>query len=54
MCACGCFVLAAAVGGIVYCAVHGLWLPGAAIIAASVAIAFFGKKYSGWRPPPRG
>jgi len=32
---------------------HGLWLPGVAIVAATAAIAIFGKKYSGWRPPPR-
>ena len=53
MCACGCFVLVAAVGGLAYCYMHGLWLPFAAILAVTVAIGIFGKKYSGWRPPPR-
>jgi hypothetical protein len=52
MCACGCFVLLAALGGLVYCYMHQLWLPGAALIVVMAAITFFGKKYSGWRPKP--
>jgi hypothetical protein len=53
MCACGCFVLMAAAGAAVYCFTHGLWLPLGALIAAMVAISFFGNKYKDWRPPPK-
>jgi hypothetical protein len=53
MCACGCFVLVAALGGLVYCFIHGLWLPFAIILIASAAIGVFGGKYSNWRPKPR-
>jgi membrane protein implicated in regulation of membrane protease activity len=44
MCACGCFLLAAIVGALVYCVMHGLWLAAAGVIALTAAIAWFGRK----------
>jgi hypothetical protein len=53
MCACGCFVLLAAAGALVYCWMHQLWLPMALIVIAMAAIAVFGAKFSNWRPKPK-
>jgi hypothetical protein len=44
MCACGCFLVAAIVGALVYCVMHGLWLAAAGVVVFAAAIAWFGRK----------
>jgi hypothetical protein len=53
MCACGCFLIAAIVAGLVYCAMHGLWLAGAAILLVAALTGWFGKKAAASRNPPK-
>jgi membrane protein implicated in regulation of membrane protease activity len=55
MCACGCFLLVAIAGALVYCVMHGLWLAAAGVVALTVAIAWFGRKAMQARSnPPKG
>ncbi|HEX4133449.1 MAG TPA: hypothetical protein VHY84_02410 [Bryobacteraceae bacterium] len=51
MCACGCLVLVAVVAALVYCAMHGLWLIGAAVLLFAALIGWLGKKAAGPRNP---
>lgn len=50
MCACGCFLVVAIVGGLAYTVMHGLWLATAGIVVAAVLIAWLGKKAAATRP----
>jgi len=50
VCACGCFVLIAIVGGLVYCLLHGMWIVAGLLIGAAVATGWFGRKMLDWRP----
>jgi membrane protein implicated in regulation of membrane protease activity len=49
MCACGCFLLVAIVGGLVYSVMHGLWLAMAAIVLFALIVGWFGRKAAGSR-----
>ena len=51
MCACGCFLLLAITGALVYCVMHALWLAAAAVLALTAAIAWFGQKAMKARGP---
>ncbi len=44
MCACGCFLLVAVVAALVYCVMHGLWLPGLAVVFAAGVLGWLAKK----------
>ena len=44
MCACGCFLAAAVVAGLVYSVMHGLWLAAAGIVVLSALIGWLGRK----------
>ena len=44
MCACGCFVLAAAIAALVYTVMHGLWLLALAVLLVSGLIGWLGRK----------
>jgi hypothetical protein len=47
MCGCGCFLIAIAIAGVVYCLIHGLWVVAVLIIVVPAAIAWFGRKALG-------
>jgi hypothetical protein len=51
MCACGCFVLVAVIGALVYSVMHGLWLAAVAVLLFAVIVGWFGKKAAGARKP---
>ena len=53
MCGCGCLLLIAVAGGLVYCLLHGLWIVAALLIAAAAAAGWFGRKMLDWRPGAR-
>jgi hypothetical protein len=44
MCACGCFILAAAIAAIVYSAMHGLWIVAVAVLIATALIGWLSGK----------
>ena len=50
MCACGCFFLLAAAAGLAYCFLNHLWLPFGLILAATLAISWFGRNLANRRP----
>jgi uncharacterized membrane protein YbjE (DUF340 family) len=50
MCGCGCLLLIAILGGLVYCFLHGMWLIAAVLLAMAFAAGWFGRKMLGWRP----
>lgn len=53
MCACGCFLVAAIVAGLVYTVMHGLWLATAGIVVLAALIGWFGKKAADARRPQK-
>jgi hypothetical protein len=53
MCACGCLVLTAGAGALVFCYLKRLWVPMALFVLAMAAVAVFGAKFSNWRPKPK-
>jgi hypothetical protein len=44
MCACGCFLIAAIVAGLIYTVMHGMWMTAAGVLVAAGLIGWFGKK----------
>jgi len=44
VCACGCFLLAAIVGALVYAAMHGLWLLALAVLVVAALTGWFSRK----------
>jgi CHASE2 domain-containing sensor protein len=44
MCACGCFLVAGILATIAWCAIHGLWLPVAALVLALGAVGWWGSR----------
>jgi hypothetical protein len=44
LCACGCFVLAAAIAALIYSVMHGLWLLAIAVLLAAGLIGWLGRK----------
>lgn len=51
MCACGCFLVAAIVGGLAYCVMHALWLPAAGLVVFAGIIGWLGRKAAATRKP---
>ncbi len=51
MCACGCFLIVAIVGGLVYTVMHGLWLAAIAIVLFAAVVGWFGRKATAGRNP---
>jgi hypothetical protein len=51
MCACGCFLLLAIAGALVYTIMHGLWLAAAGVIVFTAAVGWFGRKAMQARRP---
>ena len=51
MCACGCFLVAAIVAGLVYTVMHGMWLATAGIVVLAGLIGWFGRKAAASRNP---
>lgn len=53
MCACGCFLLLAVFGALVYTVMHGLWLLAIAVLLFTALAGWFGKKAAGSRNKPK-
>ncbi len=49
MCACGCFLIVGIAFGLVYLAIHALWLPFVAVVIFAALIGWFGRKSVGPR-----
>jgi hypothetical protein len=49
MCACGCLLLVVVAAALVYSAIHGMWLFGAAVLLFAALIGWLGKKAAGKR-----
>jgi hypothetical protein len=46
LCACGCFLLAAILGGLAYCILHGIWWAVAGIAILGGVIGWFTRKFA--------
>ena len=44
MCACGCLLVFGLGGALVYCILHQLWLPAAAVVAVGALVGWLGAK----------
>jgi hypothetical protein len=44
MCACGCFVLAAVIAGLVYTVMHGMWLAAVGVALVAGLLGWLGGK----------